>query len=46
MMKKIQMVETTPEDRIMVLVGAGHSSILRQQFESTPEYELVEFGEL
>lgn len=46
MMKKIQMVETTPEDRILVLVGAGHSSILKQQFESTPEYELVEFCSL
>ncbi len=35
-----------PEDRILILFGAGHSSILKQQFESTPEYELIPFGDL
>lgn len=35
-----------PDDRILVLFGAGHLGILRQQFESTPEFELIEFGSL
>jgi hypothetical protein len=35
-----------PDDRILVLFGAGHSSILKQQFESTPEYELIPFAAL
>ena len=44
--KNIQMVETKPEDRIMILFGAGHIGILKQQFEASPEYELIEFNEL
>jgi hypothetical protein len=44
--RKIQKATTSPDDRIMVLFGAGHLGILRQQFESSPAYELVEFGEL
>ena len=45
-MKNIQMTQPTSEDRVLVLIGAGHAAILKQQFESTPEYELIEFGEL
>lgn len=45
-LKNIQNVETDSSDRILVLFGAGHIAILRQQFQSTPEYELVEFGGL
>lgn len=44
--RKIQKATTSPDDRIMVLFGAGHLGILRQQFESSPAYELVEFGKL
>lgn len=44
--RKIRKSTTSPNDRIMVLFGAGHLGILRQQFESSPAYELVEFGEL
>ncbi|MEM8586019.1 MAG: DUF5694 domain-containing protein [Bacteroidota bacterium] len=35
-----------PNDRVLVIFGAGHLGILRQQFESTPEFELIEFGSL
>ncbi|WP_020569405.1 DUF5694 domain-containing protein [Neolewinella persica] len=44
--RKIQKATTSPDDRIMVLFGAGHLGILRQQFESSPAYELVDFGSL
>lgn len=44
--RNIQNVETSPDDRILVLYGAGHVSILKQLFESTPEYELIPFGSL
>jgi len=44
--RNIQNLDTKPDDRIMVLFGAGHISILKQLFESTPEYELVPFGKI
>ena len=44
--RRIRQSTTSPEDRILVLFGAGHLGILRQQFESSPAYELVEFGDL
>jgi len=44
--RNIQNIETSPDDRILVLFGAGHMSILKQLFESTPEYELIPFGSL
>lgn len=44
--RKIRQSTTSPDDRIMVLFGAGHLSILKQQFESSPAYELVEFSDL
>ena len=44
--KNLQRIETHPDDRIMVLFGAGHMAILKQQLEATPEYELVKFGDL
>ena len=44
--RNIQNLDTSPDDRILVLFGAGHMSILKQLFESTPEYELVPFGNL
>ncbi|WBL22203.1 DUF5694 domain-containing protein [Zunongwangia sp. HRR-M8] len=33
-------------DRILVIFGAGHVSILKWLFECTPEFELVKFNEL
>lgn len=44
--RNIQRSVTSPEDRILVLYGAGHLGILRQQFESSPEFELVDFNDL
>lgn len=34
------------EDRILVIFGNGHASILRQLFEASPQYEFVEFDSL
>ncbi|MEM7573287.1 MAG: DUF5694 domain-containing protein [Bacteroidota bacterium] len=44
--RNIQSVATEPDDRVMVIFGAGHLGILRQQLESYPGMELVEFGDL
>lgn len=44
--KNIQMIATSPNDRILILIGSGHVPILRQQFMSSPEYELIDFGKL
>ncbi len=37
---------TEEGDRIMVLFGAGHLTILKNLFECSPEYELTKFGEI
>lgn len=44
--KNIHMIDTSPDDRIMIMFGSGHIPILKQQLECTPEYELVRFGDL
>ena len=44
--RKIQRLDIQPDDRVLVLFGAGHLGILQQQFEATPEFELVKFGDL
>lgn len=44
--RNIQRVVDDPNDRVLVLFGAGHSTILKQQFMATPEFELIEFNEL
>jgi hypothetical protein len=44
--RNIQDITENSDDRIMVLMGNGHAAILRQLFESSPEYEFVEFSEL
>ena len=44
--RNIQQATTSPADRILVLFGAGHLGILRQQIESSPRYELVDFSSL
>lgn len=44
--RNIQRITNSPEDRIMVLMGNGHAAILRLLFESSPEYEFIEFGSL
>lgn len=44
--RNIRKATTSPNDRILVIFGAGHMGILRQQFESSPAYEMVEFSDL
>jgi len=44
--RNIQDITTSPEDRILVLFGAGHMGILKHLFVSTPEYELVRLADL
>ena len=44
--KNIQEIGATSDDRVLVLYGAGHVPILKQLFECSPEYDVVEFGEL
>ena len=44
--RKIQRIEHTPDDRILVIFGAAHVAILNWLYESTPEFELVKFNEL
>ncbi|MBW1296890.1 hypothetical protein GBO31_15365 [Aquimarina litoralis] len=46
MFRKIQEIEHTDEDRILVIVGNGHASVLRHMIEYSPEYEFVEFSSL
>ncbi|MCL2683011.1 MAG: DUF5694 domain-containing protein [Bacteroidales bacterium] len=39
--RNIQRIDTRPEDRILVIYGSGHLSILNYLFECSPEYTLV-----
>lgn len=42
----IQRIDAGPEDRVMVLFGAGHMAILAQQFTASPGFEVVPFDAL
>lgn len=44
--RHIQQIATSPDDRILVLYGQGHIQILKQLFESSPEFRLVKFNDL
>jgi hypothetical protein len=44
--QNIQRATRGPEDRILVLIGAGHVPILRHAVEASPEYELVEVRDM
>ena len=35
-----------PGDRILVIIGAGHVPILRQAFQASPEFHLIEVAEV
>ena len=35
-----------PEDRLLVITGNGHAALLRHLFESSPQFEYVEFNAL
>jgi hypothetical protein len=44
--RKLQEITESSDDRILVIFGNGHVSILRQLFECSPEYEFIEFDSL
>ncbi|WP_395064581.1 DUF5694 domain-containing protein [Flavobacterium sp.] len=44
--RNIQRVTTSPNDRILVLFGAGHISILDQLFKCSTEYNYIKFNDL
>ena len=44
--KRIKDVGLTPDDRVLILFGSGHVSILKYLFTCSPEFKLVKFGEL
>lgn len=44
--RNIQKGASSPNDRILVLFGQGHVSILKQLFEADPAYKLVKFADL
>ncbi len=39
--RNIQRIDVTPEDRILIIYGAGHMNLLNILFEASPEYELL-----
>ncbi len=38
----LQRITASPDDRILLIIGAGHLPILRHCVQASPEYELVE----
>lgn len=44
--RNLQRITAGPEDRILMLFGNGHGSIIRHLLESSPEYQFVEFDSL
>jgi hypothetical protein len=46
MFRNVQNIPQNTNDRILIIVGNGHASVLRQLFTSSPEYEFTEFSSL
>ena len=44
--RKLQEIKRNKKDKILLIFGNGHVSILRQLLESSPEYEFIEFDKL
>lgn len=44
--RKLQEITEGTTDRILVIYGNGHGSILRDLIESSPEYEFVDFDKI
>jgi hypothetical protein len=44
--RKIQQITTSPDDRVLVIFGAGHIQILKHLFQCSPEYNLIKFNEM
>lgn len=45
-LRNIQNITTSPNDRILVIIGAGHAQILTHLFACSPGYELVRLESL
>lgn len=45
-MRNIQNITTSQDDRILVIIGAGHAQILTHLFACSPGYQLVRIEEL
>ncbi|MEX0983163.1 MAG: DUF5694 domain-containing protein [Bacteroidales bacterium] len=43
--RNIQRINTKPEDRILVIYGAGHMNLLNIFFEASPEYKLLHIND-
>jgi hypothetical protein len=41
----LQRITSSPDDRILVILGSGHLPILRHALEASPEYRLVEVSD-
>lgn len=44
--RNIQNIDYDENDRILVIFGVGHISILKWLYETSPQYELIKFNEL
>jgi len=44
--RKIQQLTESKDDRILLIFGNGHASVLRQLLEASPEFEFIEFDSL
>ena len=44
--RNIQAMTANEDDRILVLMGAGHIALLKQFFIASPEYEVIDFNSL
>ena len=44
--RNLQDMNTSKNDRILVIFGNVHASILRQLLESSPEFKYIEFDQL
>lgn len=44
--RNIQNITSSPKDRILVLYGAGHITILDQLLNASPEYDYIRFSDL
>ena len=46
MFQNLQRITPSPEDRVVLVVGAGHVPILRHLVEASPEHDLVDLSEV
>ena len=44
--RKLQQINATPSDRVLLIFGNGHAAVLRQLLQSSPEYQWIEFDSL